>query len=50
VNKIILLNKRPIGKPTLGDFKISKEEMPVAKDGEVLLKTIYVSVDPYLRG
>ena len=50
MNKVILLNKRPIGKPTLGDFKLSKEEIPVAKDGEVLLKTIYVSVDPYLRG
>jgi NADPH-dependent curcumin reductase CurA len=50
MNKVILLNKRPIGKPTLSDFKIVNEEIPVAKDNEVLLKTIYVSVDPYLRG
>jgi len=50
MNKVILLNKRPVGKPTLSDFKIVSEEMPVAKDGEVLLKTVYVSVDPYLRG
>lgn len=50
MNKVILLNKRPVGKPTLTDFKIDSEETPVAKDGEVLLKTIYVSVDPYLRG
>lgn len=50
MNKVILLNSRPIGKPTLGDFKIIKEEMPTAKDGELLLKTLYVSVDPYLRG
>jgi len=50
MNKVILLNNRPIGKPKLGDFKISKEEIPVAKEGEILLKTIYVSVDPYLRG
>ncbi len=50
MNKVILLNKRPIGKPTLEDFKILKEEIPVAREGEILLKTIYVSVDPYLRG
>ncbi len=50
MNKVILLNKRPVGKPTLGDFKIAIEEIPDVKDGEVLLKTLYVSVDPYLRG
>lgn len=50
MNKVILLNSRPIGKPTLGDFKIINEEMPTAKDDELLLKTLYVSVDPYLRG
>jgi NADPH-dependent curcumin reductase CurA len=50
MNKTILLNKRPHGKPTLNDFKISSEEAPIPTDGEVLLKTVYVSVDPYLRG
>jgi NADPH-dependent curcumin reductase CurA len=50
MNKVILLNKRPFGKPTLEDFKIVNEEIPTAKDGEILLKTTYVSVDPYLRG
>ena len=48
MNKVILLNKRPFGKPTLEDFKIVNEEIPTAKDGEILLKTTYVSVDPYL--
>lgn len=50
MNKVILLAKRPIGLPTLNDFKFIEEEMPTAKDGEILLKTTYVSVDPYLRG
>ena len=50
MNKVILLNKRPVGKPTLSDFKFIEEEMPVIKDGEILLKTLFVSVDPYLRG
>lgn len=50
MNKLILLAKRPKGKPVLSDFKFTEEEMPLARDGEVLLKTLYVSVDPYLRG
>lgn len=50
MNKVILLSKRPVGKPTLDDFKIVNEEIPALNEGEVLLKTIYVSVDPYLRG
>ena len=50
MNKVIILNKRPHGKPALSDFKITNEEIPAAKDGAILLKTVYVSVDPYLRG
>jgi NADPH:quinone reductase len=50
INRAIILNNRPSGKPSLGDFKIINEEMPTAKDGELLLKTMFVSVDPYLRG
>ena len=50
MNKAILLNKRPVGKPTLGDFKITEGESHSIQEGEVLLKTTYVSVDPYLRG
>ena len=50
MNKVISLDKRPKGKPTLHDFKITSEEIPTANDGEILLKTVYVSVDPYLRG
>jgi len=50
MNKVILLNNRPVGKPVLSDFKFVTEAMPVPDDGEILLKTLYVSVDPYLRG
>lgn len=50
MNKIILLKKRPTGKPTLKDFEIVEAEIPNALDGELLLKAKYVSVDPYLRG
>lgn len=50
MNKVILLDKRPVGKPAMEDFRIVDEAIPTIKDGEVLLKTKYVSVDPYLRG
>ena len=50
MNKMILLANRPVGKPAASDFKFEDIDVPSPKDGEVLLKTIYVSVDPYLRG
>ncbi len=50
MNKIILLKKRPVGKPSLNDFELIEETKPNPKEGELLLKTKYVSVDPYLRG
>jgi len=50
MNRMILLNNRPEGKPQQSDFKFAEEEKPKLKEGEVLLKTKYVSVDPYLRG
>ena len=49
-NKVFVLNKRPEGMPITGDFKLTEEPMPVIGDGELLLKSIYISVDPYLRG
>ena len=50
MNRTILLEKRPIGKPQAGDFKFITEEIPQVESEEILLKTSYVSVDPYLRG
>ena len=50
MNQTILLNKRPSGKPQITDFKFTTEEKPQIQSGEILLKTNYISVDPYLRG
>lgn len=50
MNKTILLNNRPNGKPQESDFKFTTEAKPEVNSGEVLLKTKYVSVDPYMRG
>lgn len=50
MNRTILLDKRPVGKPALSDFRFIEEEKPSVKDGQILLKLKFVSVDPYLRG
>jgi len=50
MNTKILLNERPHGEPNLGNFKTIKEDIIAPNDGEVLLKTIYMSLDPYMRG
>ena len=49
--KTILLKNRPEGKPSLSDFELVIEDSNLKiSEGEILLETIYVSVDPYLRG
>jgi len=50
MNTSILLKSRPEGTPTLGNFEFVDIDKPKASEGQVLLKTKYVSVDPYLRG
>ena len=50
MNKVILLKKRPVGRPALSDFEFTSDAIPDPMTGYVLLKTLYVSVDPYLRG
>ena len=49
MNKAIVLEKRPVGKPQLSDFKFVSNDIDTITTGELLLKTSYVSVDPYLR-
>jgi NADPH-dependent curcumin reductase CurA len=49
-NRVITLEKRPIGLPKLSDFKMITEAIPDPGQNEVLLKAVYISVDPYLRG
>ena len=49
-NKEILFASRPTGMPTVETFKIVETEMPLLNDEEVLVRSLYLSVDPYLRG
>lgn len=48
-NRRILLAARPRNLPTPGDFRLVTERAPSPEDGEVLLKTVYLSLDPYMR-
>ena len=48
--RTINLKNRPKGRPELTDFDFSTSEIPELQEGEVLLSSKYVSVDPYLRG
>jgi NADPH-dependent curcumin reductase CurA len=49
--KTILLKNRPEGKPSISDFEFVTEDSTVnISEGELLLESAYVSVDPYLRG
>lgn len=49
-NKEIRLASRPTGMPTLDNFQTVDTEVPQLHDGEVLVRSLYISVDPYLRG
>jgi NADPH:quinone reductase len=48
-NKQILLVSRPAGVPSLENFEIRDTAAPQPQDGEVLVRTLYLSVDPYMR-
>ena len=50
MNKVITLKERTSGKPEEKNFEFKKEEKPSLEDGEILLESKYISVDPYLRG
>lgn len=44
------LRSRPVGSPTLDNFEWVSVPLPPRKEGELLLKTLYLSLDPYMRG
>jgi len=50
VNRKIVLNSRPVSAPTLENFRLEETATPTIADGQVLLRTLYLSLDPYMRG
>lgn len=49
-NRKIVLAARPVGEPKPSDFKLIEEPVAEPGDGQVLLRTLYLSLDPYMRG
>jgi len=49
-NRRIVLAARPEGRPAPGDFRIEDVAAPEPREGELLLKVLYLSLDPYMRG
>jgi NADPH-dependent curcumin reductase len=50
VNRQILLKSRPEGPPSLDNFESTEGQIPEPGEGEVLMRTLYLSLDPYMRG
>ena len=49
-NRQWILSERPVGEPTNKTLKLVEVEVPKAGDGQMLLRTMYLSLDPYMRG
>lgn len=50
INRRFVLAKRPIGLPTEDVFRLEEAPIPEPADGEVVARTLYLSLDPYMRG
>jgi len=48
--KRVVLAARPKGAPLAGDFRLETVAMPVPGPGEILVRVIWLSLDPYMRG
>ncbi len=49
-SKEIRLTSRPVGVPTAANFTLAVTELPPLNPGEVLVRNLFMSVDPYMRG
>lgn len=50
LNRQIVLANRPKGSPVPENFRLEQATMPTPSEGEVLLRSVYLSLDPYMRG
>ena len=50
LNHRIVLARRPKGAPVLEDFRLEESPLPELIQGQMLLQTLYLSLDPYMRG
>src|SRR3989449_10090396 len=49
-NRRVVLASRPTGSVTEGNFQLEKLPVPKPADGEVLVRNLWLSLDPYMRG
>ena len=49
-NRQVLLASRPDGAPSAANFELVESDIPTPGEGQMLLRTIYLSLDPYMRG
>ncbi|OLF38241.1 MULTISPECIES: NADP-dependent oxidoreductase [unclassified Psychrobacter] len=49
-NRQIKLASRPTGEPKAENFDMTTSDIPTPNDNEMLLRTVYLSLDPYMRG
>ena len=50
INKQLIFVKRPVGFPEPDIWKLKENPIPELKDGELLIQSHYVSLDPAMRG
>jgi NADPH-dependent curcumin reductase CurA len=50
VSREIRLKSRPVGSPTAANFELASVTLPAPGPGEVQVKNLWMSVDPYMRG
>ena len=49
-NRRWLLASRPHGAPVANNFRLEEQPLPALTEGQVLLRTVWLSLDPYMRG
>lgn len=49
-NRRFLLASRPHGEPTAANFRLDTVPAPQPAAGQLVLRTVYLSLDPYMRG
>jgi NADPH-dependent curcumin reductase CurA len=50
MRRSVVLKRRPHDEPSADDFEVREEPIPTPSSGEVLTRTIWLSIDPYMRG
>ncbi len=49
INRKFILSSRPVGEPVIDNFHLEEGSVPMPAEGQVLLRTLYLSLDPYMR-